>query len=889
MSMNSPENIAPEITVPARSTMRRRTKVLLVFMFVVLSLLSWEYRILNFHRSSLARLQVEVQRRRNLQLSLPRSDVEQFLTGSPRKRSESGPSSFIDYYTWRGIIHHFHLRVESQVNGEVSEVEDSLLVETNTPQQDAIPASKSKPISAAEVDAALARAEKIFYTSRDSTAEFSESLCEVFNGLPEIKLSTIRGKPIWNSFRFPQRGRQLLAFRFTVPQAEPVELDFVRRMIFARYAGIISVSQVHGGKGAEYQEVMNSRSVDLVPNVEADGVETLDKALFGSISLKDRWPEKNFILWFYLGVYDEGQDFELNTVMFCSESGKTQLRLGANEVSDYIGLRTNIPRYASTSAGVRDAVTAIDQGLKSQIIGPASFRRILRPVIQALPELSVSTAPGHVVWQKLDFPHGPCTAVRFRIPDSIRGKADLYGAVLCTNPGQFGWDVPYGPYPFSRKLGEVELAAPLPQPPKRLTLFSEASGVLEPGQEIAIWFRETENQSSVPGPVYFTLTAVPHDDTGDDADFRRIHANQPWSCGKLLGVDVPAPAVQEGCYVLGWHEQKLSRLLMTPDSRRLVSVDVYGRVRIWDVESQQFEGQINLFYSQADSVILDSESQTLLAFDPAFRSVLRWNLDTRETAPSWEGFTSANRRLKVAAFGSQPDQFLAITSQLVTVARNSFEPEPQFVKRDLSTGQTTEHPLKLYREVHSLVCLPSTKMFAAGMSHLAKLGENQRLFSTASVQLWPDDLANLFRELPLGEFPVDYQGQEKNPVQLAFHPNGRRLAAICGRGILKVWDTGTWTELLSKTIEPKTDPTLWYTPPPMTSLLNVSLSADGETVATTAPDSDAVTVWNISDGSNQLKWKTDDVAITHVTHSSNGKWVATANTDGVIRLWKNSP
>lgn len=157
--------------------------------------------------------------------------------------------------------------------------------------------------------------------------------------------------------------------------------------------------------------------------------------------------------------------------------------------------------------------------------------------------------------------------------------------------------------------------------------------------------------------------------------------------------------------------------------------------------------------------------------------------------------------------------------------------------------------------------------------------------SLTSVQIWPREFTKPIRELPLGDDPSVYSLENTNPVTISYHPNGRRLAAISRSGHLKVWDLGTWLELFSKKSE--------------TPLLNVSLAPDGETVATTSTDEDriastdrdptAATVWNLNSGASQSAWQADYVPVTHVTHSSDGKWVATASTDGVIRLWKYPP
>lgn len=883
----------------ARSTrMTRRTQVLLVVILVIGSLLGWEYRIQSFHGDSLARLQSELERRKTLQVPLTRDEVSSFLAGNPAKRSNSDATS-IDYYTWRGLIHHSHISVEFGPNGEVVNVENSLFGGTEFANQDEAPKFQAPATSPQEVAAALQQAEELLrrpdaavWINRQRTEpkEFDLALRGVFDGLPELKVSTVKGELHWNSVRIPRNGRRLFAFRFTVPNADPVVLDYVRT-VHAQHARVIA----RGEPAVGYFNTENfreGRRFDLEQNVEVEGFERLDSAGFGSRSLKEDWPGKDFILWFDTGDDDPRSDFELKTVMFVSKEEEAPPRRGLHEICDFIGLRTNVPKFLPMPQGIRDAMMAFEERLQNQFVVSATCGRIFRPIMAALPEVTVNVTPGQAHWQKLEFPSGHCTAVRVHIPESIGGKVDLYGAYLATRPGLLGWDCSdrYEGDIETRTVLDAQLESPLPPPPNRLTMMSHTHGVVEAGQDVVLWFFQQSEDGQQPDPAFVTLTAVPHGDSNDYVKARqKIKAQQAWSCGKLLGVTVPHPAAPAGCTVLGIHEREIIFLSFTPDSRRLVNINERGTINIWDIETRRYEGEVilppigNLL---SDMVCLSPDSKMLLLFDSAKRSVLRWSLDSREPAAALDGLTARNDRLETAAFGPQPHQLLLGISQSAGQLNSTM----RFVTRDLNTSQTVEHSRAVRGETGSLVFIPTTNMFALGVTQLLVDSENansRRIKST--VQFYSAEFTNRIQELVLSEDPHQFSAQEMIPVRLSYHLGGRRIAAICESGGLKVWDIGTGTELLSKKLQTEPDWEHGYMAGLQTPNLHVSLSADGETVAAASPTNPAVSAWNVSNGQHRHAWQADDISVTHVVHSSDGTWVATANTDGVIRLWKNEP
>ena len=904
----------PPISSARSTSTTRRTKVLLVVILVMGALLGWEYRILNFHDASLTRLQSELERRKTLQVPLKRDEVASLLTGSPIQQTDSGGDGggvITDYYAWRGLIHHSYISVETGPTGEVVKVENSLFGGTDIVLHDEAATAKAlaldRAITPEKVASALQRADTMLWNPQVnewlmepresiSTTEFDTHLRSVFEGLPELKVSTVKGELKWNTIRIPRKERGLFAFRFTVPFDDPAVLDYVR-MASGQTARVISRSE-HTRDYINLEMFRDARSRDIEHNVDVEGLGRLESAVSGSQSLKGDRPEKDFIAWFFMTPQDPHPDFELKTVLFVSKADEAPMRRGFQEVSNFIGLRTtSVPKFEATPQGTHDALIAFDQRMRSDACLTATCGRILRPIKSSLPEVTINTKTGQTHWQKLESPNGNCTAVRIRIPESIAGRADLYGAFLGTESGRFGWDCSdrHDSDLKLRIVDGVPQREPLPASHNHLTLFSHTDGVVESGEEVVLWFQH-ERSSPSHEPVFVTLTAVPHGEPNSEYATRKIKAKQAWLCGKLLGVNVPLPDSPEGSTVLGTHDRKIGFLKFTPDSRRLLSFDDGFQVNVWDLETLQLEGQIGLplidmFLSGMVSVT--PNGKWLLVFDNFRRLVLRWNLDSREPASALDGLTSHNERLQGAAFGPQPHQLLLAINQY----RSAFNSQLRFVTRDLNTGETVEHSKVELSETAALAFIPTTNMFALGLTRVLSTGDTnvpQRF--RAVVQLHSADFNTRIQEFLLGEEPPQFQAQDRIPVRLSYQPGGRRLAAICESGHLKVWDIGTGTELLSKTLlnQPEWKPQMRIgfngetIGGRSTPYFDVSLSADGETVAAVSSGHEYYMRWNVSNGQHDLAWHADDVPMTHLIHSPDGKWVATGNAAGVVRLWKNS-
>lgn len=903
---------------------RWRLWMLLILMAVLLGLLGLESPNYFAYRKTVTQLQAEWTRRQDLQLPLQRDELAPLIAGSPRKVEVNERDFRADYFSWLGFLHDFHLGVTFDQSGSVTNIEESppqfdpgyLGPENDKPQP-------KQRLTAQEVDAVLANAEKIL-RQEGATPQFRSLLNSVAESLPELNTSTVKGQLVWNSFDLPRNTRSLFAFQFLAPSSFGLDYAYCLsadatavydgaeswQSALGRF-GIVSDALGIAQLGSDQKDVDRAfrdetRSLDFLADVQFEGVELPPKNFvrFGTrriASLGSEPPssakQSRQVVWFFLFDDQPSQNLTGKVVLFLSDGkdlparrqiheapsdlGNSPPRRGAFEICKHLGLPIKSAESQPRSVDVPQALTALSRHLESGRYGPAAFGRILRPVCAALPELK-NSPQGTAFWQQLDYSQGCIAAVRVSIPESISGKVDLFGAIASEQSIEFGWDrhdLPLGSFRYTG-IYDAPLSELLPPPPNRLSVFSSADGILNPGQEVVLWFRQRGGKEPASSPVFVTVTAVPHVDKEFWAEQRTpIHADtHPRTCGSLLGVSFSPPTASEGCFVLGWHDQKVARLLFTNDSRRLISFDRDLAIRLWDTETRQLEGTINMGVYYPQQFAASDDSRTLTMFSGMVMK--QWDLSTQQEVAT----TAINGFADSMAVTTQPDEVVLALQESRSGGGGRLEMLSRFTTHRPDSSEWTtfsDSP----GVVHSLQFLPDANLIAAGTTRTSIASAQGSIRSLTSVQIWPRDFTTPVRELPLGNDPGVYDLANTNPVTISYHPNGRRLAAISRNGHLKVWDLGTWTELFSKKFE--------------TPLLNVSLAPDGETVATTSMDEvriesmgkdpTGVTVWNLNSGASQSAWQADYVPITHVTHSSDGKWVATASEDGVIRLWKYPP
>jgi WD40 repeat protein/tRNA A-37 threonylcarbamoyl transferase component Bud32 len=127
------------------------------------------------------------------------------------------------------------------------------------------------------------------------------------------------------------------------------------------------------------------------------------------------------------------------------------------------------------------------------------------------------------------------------------------------------------------------------------------------------------------------------------------------------------------------------------------------------------------------------------------------------------------------------------------------------------------------------------------------------------------------------------RGQFRPSRDVAFSPDGKRLASVAFDGTLKVWDSASGQELLSVSV---------LTPPYPGSpalVTGVAFSPDGKLLATSSNDG-TVKVWEAATGKERRSLAGSAAPVQGVAFSPDGKLLAaaggTVNAPGEVRLWE---
>jgi WD40 repeat protein len=130
------------------------------------------------------------------------------------------------------------------------------------------------------------------------------------------------------------------------------------------------------------------------------------------------------------------------------------------------------------------------------------------------------------------------------------------------------------------------------------------------------------------------------------------------------------------------------------------------------------------------------------------------------------------------------------------------------------------------------------------------------------------------------QFSLPAQGEPSAIYSLAFSPDAKRLAAASGDGAVRVWELGTAS--LSLTV-----PIQLSLPPDMLTLINVhdvAFSPDGTRLATLGHDN-TVQIWDALTGRELLTLAGHTEVVLALAYSADGTRLATASYDTTTKVW----
>ncbi|KAI0905434.1 quinon protein alcohol dehydrogenase-like superfamily [Ustulina deusta] len=295
--------------------------------------------------------------------------------------------------------------------------------------------------------------------------------------------------------------------------------------------------------------------------------------------------------------------------------------------------------------------------------------------------------------------------------------------------------------------------------------------------------------------------------------------------------------------ILSGHSRAVQTVLFSPDGRKLVSVSGDQTMLVWDVPSGQHEHTLELeeierplFSSNKDRIAFSSDGARLVSVAGKDMSICVWDTKT------WQPKHVARRHSNLpSCFAFSPDGNKV-------VFRSS---DGTIHVWDVATGQAKQilgicSPISGH--MTSLVFSPDGKWLASSFGN--------------TVQLWDAETWKVENKLESHTFLVK---------QIAFSPDGERLASALLGGTARIWD------ISSSLVE--------CTPGGHSKMVNsLVLSADGTKLASGSADTTA-RIWDITTGRTELILNHSESVIAVVLSPDGSALAASLMLGAEIHIW----
>jgi WD40 repeat protein/serine/threonine protein kinase len=310
-------------------------------------------------------------------------------------------------------------------------------------------------------------------------------------------------------------------------------------------------------------------------------------------------------------------------------------------------------------------------------------------------------------------------------------------------------------------------------------------------------------------------------------------------------------ATGERLYELTGHSGNIMNVKLSPDGSLLATVGIDGTANLWDFSGGNRQPLFTL--SGHTNWITD------VAFSPDGKSLVTAARDG--TARLWDISITGNQELLNYAGHSDWLRSVSFSPDESWLATASFDGTAQIW--DGSSGE-----ILLTLAGHDAAV--NAVAFGPDGTRLATVSEDN------TARLWDTTTGKQLHVLD-GHTEKKYQegGEPEGVMDVAFSPDGAKLATAGMDGQIKVWDVGTGEELLSLSGHPEDR-----------GIYSVAFSQDGALLASGTDQPSVVKVWDTVTGRELLNLPGYEAGrIFGIDFNPDGSRLAVSNNTGQLDVW----
>ena len=326
----------------------------------------------------------------------------------------------------------------------------------------------------------------------------------------------------------------------------------------------------------------------------------------------------------------------------------------------------------------------------------------------------------------------------------------------------------------------------------------------------------------------------------------------------------------------------IRELAFSSDSKTVAGTNPNGDIQVWNVNTGEELSSFNtkhthestmLAFSSDNSILASGQGKTIRLWDTFSFTELsdRIDTDTRfitmvlspngETLTGVSGFT-----LKIK---SGNDSIIESVHGGLHVWETHTGNKLSEVPIESHKGDVPEHPGQKFTGSSSIGMYGSTVFSKNG--HMLATVINKRgdyMLLTNPNSEWADNQFTVHLwGVPYEKSHVTLKGHTKKINVLTFTPNGKMIASGSDDGTIRLWDTGTGTQLLSI---------------PTSKTNALAFSEDGKILASSNPVN--IQLWDVDTGTQLTSLKGHSHSATVLAFSTDSKILVSGGRDGTIRL-----